>query len=135
MRRGSDRGLPSRTASGSRAGGKFWWQTGRWNRRIARVPTDVERGSDVAGNGPPCTMAWLTSTPVGHLIDRIIEVWDVTTAEDRAIVDNNQAGVSSLRYTGVPYQPKEQPTLDMVRWYLAQPEGTLAVHSQDVVPA
>ena len=60
----------------------------------------------MAGNGPPCTMAWLTSTPVGHLIDRIIEVWDVTTAEDRAIVDNNQAGVSSLRYTGVPYQPK-----------------------------
>ena len=90
------------------------------------MPTDVERGSDVAGNGPPCTMAWLTSTPVGHLIDRIIKVWDVTTAEDRAIVDNNQAGVSSLRYTGVPYQPKEQPTLDMVRWYLAQPEGTLA---------
>ena len=30
------------------------------------VPTEVERLSEVAGNGPPCTMAWLTSTPVGH---------------------------------------------------------------------
>ena len=59
-------------------------------------------------------------------IDRIVEVWDLTTAEDRAIVDNNQAGVSSLRYVGGPYQPKEQPTLDMVRWYLAQLEGALA---------
>ena len=48
------------------------------------------------------------------------------TAEDRAIVDNNQAGVSSLRYTGGSYQPKEQPTLDMFRWCLAQLEGTLA---------
>ena len=59
-------------------------------------------------------------------IDRIVEVWDVTTAEDRAIVNNNQAGVSSLRYVGGPYQPKEQPTQDMVRWYLAQLEVTLS---------
>ena len=34
--------------------------------------------------------------------------------------------MSSLRYTGGSYQPKEQPTLDMFRWYLAQLEGTLA---------
>ena len=57
---------------------------------------------------------------------RIIEVCDVTIAEDRTIVDNNQASVSSLRYTGGSCQPKEQPTLGMFRWYLAQLEGTLA---------
>ena len=31
---------------------------------MARLPTEVDRPSDVAGYGPPCTMAWLTSTPV-----------------------------------------------------------------------
>ncbi len=29
------------------------------------VPTEVARLSLVAGYGPPCTMAWQTSTPVG----------------------------------------------------------------------
>lgn len=75
------------------------------------------------------TLTWLVAGSADDEdcdIDRIVEVWDVTTAEDRAIVDNNQAGVSSLRYVGGPYQPKEQPTLDMVRWYLAQLEAALA---------
>ena len=33
---------------------------------MARVPTEVVRVSEVAGKGPPWTMAWPTSTPVGQ---------------------------------------------------------------------
>ena len=33
---------------------------------MARVPTDVVLESEVAGYGPPWTMAWPTSTPVGQ---------------------------------------------------------------------
>ena len=33
---------------------------------MARVPTEVVAGAEVAGNGPPCTMACPTSTPVGQ---------------------------------------------------------------------
>jgi hypothetical protein len=33
---------------------------------MASVPTDVVDGVDVAGNGPPCTTACPTSTPVGQ---------------------------------------------------------------------
>lgn len=29
------------------------------------------RVSDIAGNGPPCTMAWLTSTPMGQNASRL----------------------------------------------------------------
>ena len=43
------RGLSSRSSSGKSDDGKFWYATGRANRWIAAVPTDVERGSVVAG--------------------------------------------------------------------------------------
>jgi hypothetical protein len=35
------------------------------------VPTEVLRPSDVAGNGPPCTIAVDTSTPVGKPLARM----------------------------------------------------------------
>jgi hypothetical protein len=38
---------------------------------IASDPTEVMRASDVAGNGPPWTMAWQTSTPVPKPLNRI----------------------------------------------------------------
>ncbi len=38
---------------------------------MASVPTEVVRVSEVAGNGPPCTMAWPTSTPVGQPLTRM----------------------------------------------------------------
>ena len=38
---------------------------------MASVPTEVVRPSEVAGNGPPCTMAWQTSTPVGQPLTRM----------------------------------------------------------------
>lgn len=38
---------------------------------MARVPTDVVRLSELAGKGPPCIIAGLTSTPVGQLFIRM----------------------------------------------------------------
>ena len=38
---------------------------------IAALPTEVVRLSEVAGQGPPWTIAWQTSTPVGQPLARI----------------------------------------------------------------
>ncbi len=64
-------GFPSRNSSGSRLSGASCQQTARANRSIARPPTDVLLPSEVAGNGPPWTIAWHTSTPVGTPRNRI----------------------------------------------------------------
>src|SRR6185436_4212408 len=63
--RHSPRGFSSRSSSGSPDCGKSWKQTGRTKRWIAAEPTEVSRESVVAGYGPPCCIAWQTSTPVG----------------------------------------------------------------------
>ena len=42
-----------RNSVGSRSAGKLWKDTGRNQRAIAKVPTDVVAGAEVAGNGPP----------------------------------------------------------------------------------
>lgn len=59
-------GFSSRSGSGSRLWGAFWYATGRRNREIAAVPTDVLESFVVAGHGPPCCIAGMTATPVGH---------------------------------------------------------------------
>ena len=59
------REFSSRSSNGSASSGKSWKQSGRTNRAIAALPTDVDRESVDAGYGPPCCMAWPTSTPVG----------------------------------------------------------------------
>ena len=38
---------------------------------MANEPTEVVRLSDVAGKGPPCTIACATSTPGGHPFARM----------------------------------------------------------------
>ena len=48
---------PSRSSAGSRPAGKPWNATGRRNRLIAAVPTEVVDGAVVAGYGPPCCWA------------------------------------------------------------------------------
>lgn len=75
------------------------------------------------------TLSWLVdaeATDDQCDIDRIVEVWDVTTGEDELIVANNQAGTRSLRYEPGPYHPREQPTQDAVRWYLRQIEAAIS---------
>ena len=63
---GTFHGLSSRSGSGSNDWGAPWYATGRRNRPIAAVPTDVLLSLVVAGHGPPCCMAGVTATPVGQ---------------------------------------------------------------------
>src|SRR6056297_2133925 len=58
-------------SSGKMSSGIDWKQTGRSQRRIESVPTEVAPKFVEAGYGPPWTIASLTSTPVGKPLARI----------------------------------------------------------------
>ena len=65
---------------------------------MASVPTEVVRVSEVAGNGPPCTMAWPTSTPVGQPLTRMRPTLRSRTGSSRG--DGLVVGVGQLQGRG-----------------------------------
>ncbi len=76
---GTCQGLAARTGAGSRDSGRSWYATPRRKRLIAAVPTEVPP-LVVAGQGPPCSIAGVTATPVGQPLTmtrpaRVARVW------------------------------------------------------------
>ena len=55
-----------------------------------------------------------------YALDRLIWMWDVTTIEDKLIIDHNQKGVSSRYYRPGPYTPMEYYARSFSAWYLDQ---------------
>ena len=53
-------------------------------------------------------------------IERLREVWHVTTSEDQLLVGNNQAGVESSRYMPGRYTDRESPSARAMAWYLRE---------------
>ena len=53
-------------------------------------------------------------------LDRMTEVWHVTSLEDEWLVDNHQRGVETRAYRPGPYHPKEAMSMRATAWYLAQ---------------
>ena len=51
-------------------------------------------------------------------IEHLIGLWDITTKQDVEIIDNNQKGVNSTRYTPGPYSKSELDASHFVAWYL-----------------
>ncbi|HZU62919.1 MAG TPA: aromatic ring-hydroxylating dioxygenase subunit alpha [Novosphingobium sp.] len=50
-------------------------------------------------------------------LDRLVEVWSVTAAEDKQITEDNQAGVLSAAYQPGPLSAQEARIGDFGRWY------------------
>ena len=61
-------------------------------------------------------------------IERLVWLWQVTSEEDKRIIEHNQAGVSSRFFTPGPYSLQEAHALRFVDWYRAE-------MSQDTLPA
>ena len=51
-------------------------------------------------------------------------MWDVTTIQDTRIINNNQKGVNSKRYTPGRYSLKEPAPAFFSAWYLSRLNGT-----------
>ncbi len=51
---------------------------------------------------------------------RLLWLWDVTTRQDKEIIERNARGVSSRRYVPGPYSELEVETRAFSRWYLSR---------------
>jgi hypothetical protein len=93
-------GLVSCSSGGRANWGMPWYETGRVKRKMAWVPTEVERPSEVAGQGPPWTMAWPTSTPVGKPLMTRRPTLEVVRSLEKvgfcAAVDEERGGAEDL---------------------------------------
>lgn len=73
-------------------------------------------------------MNWLVdgAAPESQVdIPRMLWLWDVTTLQDKVIVERNAAGVHSLSYAPGPYSPTlERGPAQFVRIYLDELAAT-----------
>ena len=51
-------------------------------------------------------------------IEHLKWMWDVTTIQDAKIINNNQKGVNSSRYSSGRYSEHEISTANFISWYL-----------------
>ena len=56
-------------------------------------------------------------------LDHLKWMWDVTTIQDTKIINNNQKGVNSSRYSSGPYSEHESATANFIAWYLWRLSG------------
>jgi Rieske 2Fe-2S family protein len=75
--------------------------------------------------GPESTdvvISWLVNgkaTDEAVDVDRMVWLWDVTTLQDKVIVEQNAQGVRSQAYTPGPYTTLESGSARLVADYLA----------------
>ena len=55
-----------------------------------------------------------------YLLERLTWLWQVTSVEDKQIIERNQAGVNSHFYEPGPYSLQEEYAGRFVEWYLAE---------------
>ncbi|MBS0386907.1 MAG: hypothetical protein JSR15_00400 [Proteobacteria bacterium] len=53
-------------------------------------------------------------------LERLTWLWQVTSVEDKAIIERNQEGVNSRYYEPGPYALQEEWSARFVAWYLAE---------------
>lgn len=55
-----------------------------------------------------------------YKVDHLKWMWDVTTIQDTQIINDNQKGVNSKRYTPGPYSRREGGCAFFAAWYLSR---------------
>jgi phenylpropionate dioxygenase-like ring-hydroxylating dioxygenase large terminal subunit len=64
---------------------------------------------------------WLVDGKASDVdVKKMIWGWDQTTQQDKVITENNQAGISSMRYRPGRYSDQERRVVTFQHWYLAQ---------------
>ena len=63
-------------------------------------------------------------------VERMIWIWDVTTRQDKTIVENNQRGINSSRYQPGCYSDQERKVITFTSWYLNQLRASLETAAQ-----
>ena len=76
-----------------------------------------------------CDVYWMVNKDAkegkDYDLGRLIWLWDVTTKADERIIENNQKGVNSRKYTSGPFSEKESTEKRFISWYLDHLRDTL----------
>jgi phenylpropionate dioxygenase-like ring-hydroxylating dioxygenase large terminal subunit len=75
------------------------------------------------------TVTWLVdgaATPDAVDVERMVWLWDVTTLQDKTIIEANAAGVRSRAYVPGPYSKLEQWGIPVTTKYIADMRAQLA---------
>ena len=82
----------------------------------------IYRFTPVSLNKSECDITWLVNGDAeegkDYDKDRLIWLWDVTTAADKRIIENNSKGVNSRFYRPGPLSQMEDYTWTFMSWYL-----------------
>ena len=82
----------------------------------------IYRFTPVSLNHSECDITWLVNGDAeegkDYDKDKLIWLWDVTTAADKRIIENNAAGVNSRYYVPGPLSQMEDYTWKYMSWYL-----------------
>ena len=82
----------------------------------------IYRFTPVSRDRSECDITWLVNADAvegkDYDRDKLIWLWDVTTAADKRIIENNAAGVNSRYYLPGPLSTMEDMTGDFQSWYL-----------------
>ena len=69
-----------------------------------------------------CEITWLVNENAeegkDYTLDDLIWLWDITTIEDKLIIEKNQEGVNSRYYQPGPFTEMENWERDFINWYL-----------------
>ena len=64
-----------------------------------------------------------------YTVENLVEVWNATNDQDKALVERNQAGVRSVGYRPGPYSPTlEAGVIKFVDWYCDRLDAHLAAN-------
>jgi len=72
---------------------------------------------------------------IDYEVEKLTQVWDVTTMEDKTITEDNQAGVLDGAYEPGPFSLLEGRLAMIKRWYLEHLEEGEPAAQADLVPA
>ena len=88
------------------------------------------RFTPVSATFTEVTLTWLVHEEavegVDYDVDHLKWMWDVTTIQDTTIINNNQKGVNSSRYSPGRYSERETGSARFVAWYLSRLSGAEA---------
>jgi phenylpropionate dioxygenase-like ring-hydroxylating dioxygenase large terminal subunit len=70
-----------------------------------------------------------------YQLDRLTWLWQVTSVEDKRIIERNQEGVNSSFYEPGPYSLQEEHTSRFVAWYLSETSDAGTGGARNAAPA
>ena len=93
------------------------------------------RFTPIANRKTELEVTWLVAPGLeagkDYDLDKVCYAWRVTAPQDKMIVENNQNGIESSRFTPGPYSEQELPVVKLMEWYRNRMQTALGCRGQN----